>query len=92
MSTCDEVAVCCLKKALADIVVLQSSVMVELVAPHDESLKVLQGKEKQHKDVKSCVGFLQLTVNLLVFISHENIRDNKYRYTQTIFRSMRERG
>ena len=46
---------------LADIVVLQSSVMVELVAPHDESLKVLQGKEKQHKDVKSVVGFLQLT-------------------------------
>ena len=46
---------------LADIVVLQSPRMVELVAPHDESLKVLQGKEKQHKDVKSCVGFLQLT-------------------------------
>ena len=49
--------------ALADIVVLQSPRMVELVAPHDESLKVLQGKEKQHKDVKSCVGFLQLTIS-----------------------------
>ena len=24
-------------------------------------LAYLQGKEKQHKDVKSCVGFLQLT-------------------------------
>ena len=46
--------------ALADVVVLQSPKMFALVALHDEFLEVLQGKEKQHKDVKSCVGFLQL--------------------------------
>ena len=57
--------------------------MVELVAPHDESLKVLQGKEKQHKDVKSCVGFLQLTNNLLDFISNNN-DDSKRGYTYKI--------
>ena len=43
----------------------------------------LQGKEKQHKDVKSCVGFLQLTNNLLDFISNNN-DDSKRGYTYKI--------
>ena len=46
---------------MADVVVLQSPKMFAVVALDDEFLEVLQGKEKQHKVVKLCVGFPQLT-------------------------------